>query len=56
MNGVTSNAYNKTMDPKTHLSVALAVYNGDNLGPCLESIKSIAGEIVIVDGGSTDRQ
>ena len=37
------------------LSVALAVFNEeDNLGQCLESIKSIADEIVIVDGQSTD--
>lgn len=44
------------MDTKTQLSVALAVFNeGDNLGPCLESIKALAGEIVIVDGGSTDQ-
>jgi glycosyltransferase involved in cell wall biosynthesis len=38
------------------LSVALAVFNEEsNLGDCLESIKSIAQEIVIVDGGSTDK-
>ncbi len=37
------------------LSVALAVYNeSENIGPCLESIKSLAREIVIVDGGSSD--
>lgn len=37
------------------LSVVLAVYNEeDNLGSCLESIKELAAEIVIVDGGSTD--
>ncbi len=37
------------------LSVALAVYNEqDNLGECLESIKSLATEIVIVDGRSND--
>lgn len=40
---------------KPNLSVALAVYNeSDNLGACLESIKDIASEIVIVDGGSSD--
>lgn len=39
----------------TKLSVALAVHNEeDNLGQCLESIKSIADEIVIVDGKSND--
>lgn len=38
------------------LSVALAVFNEEsNLGDCLESIKHIAEEIVIVDGGSKDR-
>jgi len=37
------------------LSVALAVYNeSDNIGACLESVSSIADEIVIVDGSSTD--
>lgn len=43
------------MDLQNKLSVALAVYNEEsNLGACLESIKSLASEIVIVDGGSTD--
>jgi (heptosyl)LPS beta-1,4-glucosyltransferase len=42
-------------ESKPKLSVALAVYNeSDNLGACLDSIKGIASEIVIVDGGSTD--
>lgn len=37
------------------LSVALAVFNESrNLSRCLTSIKDIADEIVIVDGGSTD--
>ncbi len=37
------------------LTVALAVFNEENtLQECLESIKSIADEIVIIDGGSTD--
>lgn len=37
------------------ISVALAVYNEEsNLRGCLESIKDIAWEIVIVDGGSSD--
>lgn len=41
---------------KNKLSVVLAVYNEqENLGRCLESIKNIADEIVIVDGGSTDK-
>lgn len=38
------------------LSVVLAVYNEEkNLGVCLESVKEIADEIVIVDGSSTDK-
>lgn len=38
------------------LSIALAVYNEeDNLKECLESVRNIADEIVIVDGGSTDK-
>ena len=38
------------------LSIALAVYNEEStLGECLESIKAIADEIVIVDGSSTDK-
>jgi len=37
------------------LTVALATFNEEkNIGPCLESVKSIADEIVIVDGSSTD--
>lgn len=38
------------------LSVVLAVYNEeDHLGNCLSSIKDLAWEIVVVDGGSTDK-
>lgn len=38
------------------ISVCLAVYNeGDYLRGCLESVKDLAGEIVIVDGGSEDK-
>lgn len=41
---------------KQTLSVVLAVYNEEkNLGDCLKSITKIADEIVIVDGGSTDK-
>lgn len=37
------------------LSVVLATYNEEkNLGDCLESVKDIASEIIIVDGTSTD--
>ncbi len=38
------------------LTVALATFNEEkNLGSCLESIKDIADEIVIVDGTSSDK-
>lgn len=38
------------------LSVVLAVYNEEkNLARCLDSVKDIADEIVIVDGQSTDK-
>src|SRR5579872_6233454 len=38
------------------LSVVLAVYNEEkNLEACLTSVRSIADEIVIVDGSSTDK-
>lgn len=41
---------------KKRLSVALAVFNEEaNIVDCLTSVKDIADEIVIVDGGSTDR-
>ena len=37
------------------LSVVLAVYNEEkNLAACLNSVKDLASEIVIVEGGSTD--
>ena len=39
-----------------HLSVCLVVKNEEKyLWRCLESIKNIAGEIIVVDTGSTDR-
>lgn len=38
------------------LSVVSAVFNEEDvLGKCLESVKDLADEIVIVDGGSTDK-
>lgn len=38
------------------LSVALATYNEQkNISDCLESVKGLASEIIIVDGGSTDK-
>lgn len=41
---------------KLRLSVVIAVHNEERtLGPCLESVKPIADEIIIVDGDSTDR-
>ena len=41
---------------KIMLSVALAVNNEENnIRACLSSIADIAGEIVVVDGGSTDK-
>jgi glycosyltransferase involved in cell wall biosynthesis len=39
-----------------NISVVLAVYNEeDNLKKCLSSVKDFAEEIVIVDGGSSDK-
>jgi glycosyltransferase involved in cell wall biosynthesis len=39
-----------------NLSVVLAVYNEEsNLKECLDSVRDIADEIVIVDGGSSDK-
>lgn len=44
------------MNKKTKLSVAIAAHNEEeNIGDCLESIKDIVDEIVIVDGQSLDR-
>ncbi len=38
-----------------NISVVLAVFNeAENLRACLDSVKDLAWEIVIVDGGSTD--
>ena len=38
------------------LSVALATYNEEkNLPSCLEAVKDWVGEIVVVDGSSTDK-
>lgn len=40
---------------KKKLSVVLATFNEEkNIGDCLESVKHIADEIVVVDGSSTD--
>lgn len=41
---------------KKRLSVVLATYNEEkNIGPCLDSVRDIADEIIIVDGGSGDK-
>lgn len=43
------------MTKQNKLSVVLSTYNEEkNIGDCLESVKDIADEIVIVDGSSTD--
>lgn len=43
-------------DKVVKLSVALAVYNEEeNIKACLESVKGIADEIVVVDGTSSDK-
>ena len=40
----------------TKLSVALATHNEEaNIKRCLESVKPIASEIIIVDGHSSDK-
>lgn len=40
----------------TNLTVALATFNEENnLTECLESVKDLADEIIIVDGSSTDK-
>lgn len=44
------------MNKKASLSVTLATFNEEeNIGPCLEAIKDIADEIILVDGSSTDK-
>jgi len=44
------------MTKQNKLSVVLSTYNEEkNIGDCLESVKDIADEIVVVDGSSTDR-
>lgn len=41
---------------KNNLSVALATFNEEeNLAKCLDSVKDLASEIIIVDGTSSDR-
>ncbi|OGE13286.1 hypothetical protein A3G14_05390 [Candidatus Curtissbacteria bacterium RIFCSPLOWO2_12_FULL_38_9] len=46
----------KKTKKKTIISAALATYNEENnIVDCIDSLKKIADEIVIVDGSSTDR-
>ncbi|MDD2822959.1 MAG: glycosyltransferase family 2 protein [Candidatus Daviesbacteria bacterium] len=41
---------------KNKLTVAIAIYNEEkNIAGCLDSVKSLADEIIIVDGSSTDK-
>lgn len=41
---------------KIKLSAALTTFNEEvSLGSCLESVKGLAGEIIVVDGSSSDR-
>jgi len=48
--------YKAPVDTPLPLSVAIITLNEqDNLPRCLESVRNLAGEIVIVDSGSTDR-
>lgn len=43
------------MNKKLTISVALATHNEqENIGPCLEAVRQLADEIVVVDGSSTD--
>ncbi|MEI6690145.1 MAG: glycosyltransferase family 2 protein [bacterium] len=43
-------------DTNIKLSIAIASYNeAENIQPCLESVKDLADEIVVVDGTSTDK-
>jgi glycosyltransferase involved in cell wall biosynthesis len=47
---------NEAKNKKIMISAALATYNEeDNIVDCIESLKKVAGEIVVVDGESTDR-
>ena len=44
------------MNKLINLSIAIATYNEENnLSDCLKSIKNIADEIIVFDGGSTDK-
>ncbi len=47
--------YNMIMS-NLNLSVVLATFNEEkNIGACLESVKNLADEVIIVDGSSTDK-
>ncbi len=44
------------MENNVRLTIALAVYNEEkNLEACLSSVKDLGNELIIVDGGSTDK-
>ena len=44
------------MEKRKKLSVVIATYNEEkNIGECLDFVKDIADEIIIVDGSSTDK-
>lgn len=44
------------MEKKINLSIAIVTYNEErNIEQCIDSVKDIADEIVIIDGGSMDR-
>ena len=46
----------RSKSPKPEISVALATYNEEaNIASCLEAVKGLADEIVVVDGTSTDK-
>lgn len=47
---------NTSNNKKIRISAALATYNEENnIVDCIESLKKVVGEVVIVDGKSTDR-
>ena len=44
------------MDNPVNISVVIITYNeARNVGRCLESVRAVADEIVVVDSYSTDR-
>jgi len=48
-----TNQRSKSQKPK--ISVAIATYNEEaNITSCLEAVKGLANEVIVVDGSSTD--